>query len=122
MHTENEITAWLEPLFQAAESTDIDLWAIVQRARVPLGDGSEPKTEHRSDGEAVGEWPDLSTDEARMAVDWVCFGQLLRHELGWDASYPEDPAVVREHLRRKRDLVRHQIREQITDLEPGGLA
>jgi hypothetical protein len=86
MHTENEITAWLEPLFEAAESTDIDLWALVERATV--------------------------------RVDWVRFGQLLRHELGW-AGYPENPAVVREQLRRKRELIRHQICEQISDL--GGL-
>ena len=95
MHTENEITAWLEPLFEAAESTDIDLWAIVQQATVPQAEGSEllcsgSGTEHRSDVEAgLAEWPDLP----RLAVDWVKMGRLLRHELGWDASYPERPAA-----------------------------
>jgi hypothetical protein len=93
MHTENEITAWLEPLFEAAESTDIDLWAIVQQATIPLAEGSELRcsgslTEHRSD---VEEWPDLPVAEVRLAVDWVKMGQLLRHELGWDDSYPEHP-------------------------------
>ena len=97
MHTETEITAWLEPLFEAAESTDIDLWAIVQQATVPLAEGSELRcsgsgTEHRSDVEApLGEWPDLPDAEVRLAVDWVKMGQLLRHELGWDDSYPEHP-------------------------------
>jgi hypothetical protein len=118
MYTENEITAWLEPLFDAAESTDIDLWAIVERATVRVAEGSE--TERRSDMEAhLGVWPDLRGAEVRLVVDWVRFGRLLRHELGWDASYPEDPAVVREQLRRKRELIRHQICEQLTEF--GGL-
>jgi hypothetical protein len=97
MHTENEITAWLEPLFEAAESTDIDLWAIVQQATVPLAEGSELRcsgslTEHSSDVEApLGEWPDLPVAEVRLAVDWVKMGQLLRRQLGWDDSYPEQP-------------------------------
>jgi hypothetical protein len=118
MHTENEITAWLEPLFEAAERTDIDLWAIVERATVRVAEGSE--TEHRSDVSIdLGEWPDLPGQEVRLVVDWVRFGQLLRHELGWDASYPEDPAVAREQLRRKRALIRHEICEQLTDF--GGL-
>ena len=90
MHTETEITAWLEPLFEAAEQTDIDLWAIVQQATVALAEVPDP--EHRSDVEApLGEWPDLPDAEVRLAVDWVCFGQLLRHELGWDDSYPQHP-------------------------------
>jgi hypothetical protein len=90
MHTATEITAWLEPLFEAAERTDIDLWAIVQQATVPSAEVPDP--EHRSDVEArLGEWPDLPADEVRVAVDWVKMGQLLRHELGWDDSYPEHP-------------------------------
>ncbi len=114
MFTENEITAWLEPLFEAAESTDIDLWVIVERATVQMAEGSE--SERRSEvSPHLGEWPDLPGAEVRLVVDWVRFGQLLRHELGWDASYPEDPAMVREQLRRKRELIRHQICEQFTD-------
>jgi hypothetical protein len=102
MYTADEITAWLEPLFEAAEHTDIDLWAIVEQASVPLAEGSGLRlgcsgwgTEHRSENvEArLEEWPDLPADEVRLAVDWVCFGQLLRHELGWDANYPERPAA-----------------------------
>jgi hypothetical protein len=86
MHTETEITAWLEPLFEAAEHTDIDLWAIVQQATVAVAQVPDP--EHRSDVEArLAEWPDLPA----AAVDWVKMGQLLRHKLGWDDSYPEHP-------------------------------
>ena len=88
MHTETEVTAWLEPLFEAAEHTHIDLWAIVQQATVLLAEVSDP--EHGSDVEAgLGGWPDVP--DLNMAVDWLKFGQLLRHELGWDDSYPERP-------------------------------
>jgi hypothetical protein len=87
MHTETEVTAWLEPLFEAAEHTHIDLWAIVQQATVPVTQAPDP--EHRSDVAALPrEWPDLPA----AAVDWVKMGQLLRHELGWDESYPAEPS------------------------------
>ncbi len=114
MYTENEITAWLEPLFEAAETTDIDLWALVERATAQVDEG--PETERPSAVQAhLGEWPDLPGAEVRLVVDWIRFGQLLRHELGWDAGYPADPAVVREQLRRKRELIRHQICEKLND-------
>ncbi|BBZ37403.1 hypothetical protein [Mycobacterium conspicuum] len=121
MHTEAEITAWLEPLFAAAESTDIDLWAIVEQATLSVDEGSalrcsEAKTEHGSDVKArMGDWPDLPDAEVRLVVDWVRFGQILCHELGWDDSYPRHPAVALDQLRRNRELIGRQIRERFGD-------
>ncbi len=75
---------WLKPLFIAAEHTDIDVWQLMHQATKPLTKVPEPDLAER-----LGGWPDVP--DLTLAVDWVKFGQLLRHELGWDATYPERP-------------------------------
>jgi hypothetical protein len=81
----NDISEWLEPLFSGAEHTNLDLWQLMKQASKPL-----PQVPESDLPERLGGWPDAP--DLTLAVDWVLFGQLLRHELGWNAIYPEHPA------------------------------
>ncbi len=80
----HDISEWLEPLFSAAEHTNLNLWQLMQQANKPLRQVPESDLPER-----LGGWPDVN--DLTLAVDWVLFGQLLRHELGWDATYPAQP-------------------------------
>jgi hypothetical protein len=81
-----EISEWLQPLLDAAEhEPGIDLWAIMQQATKPL-----TRVPEFDLAERLGGRPDLP--DLTLAVDWVQFGQLLRHALDWDDCYPEQPA------------------------------
>jgi hypothetical protein len=72
----DRVSAWLEPMFAAAEDRPgIDLWDLIRAAAVPVfARAPDP-----------GDFPDLTA-----VVDWVRFGRLLREALGWD-SYPAAP-------------------------------
>lgn len=89
------ITAWLEPLFDAAEHTDINLWELMQQATKPL-----TKVQDSDLPERLGGWPDVP--DLSLALDWVKFGQLLRHELDWEARYPAQPSGRGHPVRRPR--------------------
>lgn len=70
-----ETREWLEPMLaqlddQPADEANRFIDELVTRATV-------------SDGKPVyGQ---------QCVVDWIKVGQLLRHELGWDGTYPDHP-------------------------------
>jgi len=76
----------LGPLFRAAEHADLDVWQLMRQATKPL-----PEVPESDLPERLGGWPDVP--DLTLAVDWVEFGLLLRHALGWDATYPAQPAA-----------------------------
>ena len=82
---QTDINSWLDPLFDAAITRPgIDLWAVMEEATLPL-----PQAAASTVAERLGGWPEVAY--LMLLVDWLKFGQLLRHELGWDNSYPEHP-------------------------------
>jgi hypothetical protein len=81
-----ETEEWLGPMFEAAAARDIDILPLMTAASMPAAEADTP----------IGDWlakrfPAASEGPVMRAVDWVRFGQLLRHELGWDDTYPAYP-------------------------------
>jgi hypothetical protein len=83
--TNDEVSVWLEPLFERAErDADIDLWGLMTQATHP-----RPEVPESDVGDRLGGWPDAP--DLALTVDWIQFGQLLRKRLGWE-TYPEWPS------------------------------
>lgn len=78
-----ETGEWLFPMLTEAEKRSIATALLLSPASMPAAE---------ADNE-IGDWlakhpvPGIE----HRAVDWVRFGQLLRHELGWDNTYPAYP-------------------------------
>ncbi len=81
-----ETGEWLLPLMEAAEERSIDILTLVSAATMPAVEADSPQIDALAS--MMPEGADL------RAVDWVRFGRLLRHELGWDSTYPDHPAAT----------------------------
>lgn len=86
----DETAEWLNPMMEAAEATDIDAITLMHQASMPAAEADDPFLDQLARNAPLG----LPVH----ATDWVRFGQLLRHELGWDDTYPALPdfAELRE--------------------------
>jgi hypothetical protein len=61
-----DTSAWLEPMMKAADARFPSGWMLDLSAQV---EGAR-----------------------QQAIDWVRFGYVLRHRLGWDGWYPDHPS------------------------------
>jgi hypothetical protein len=79
----DETGVWLEPMLDEADKRGIATTPLLYPASIPAAE---------ADNE-IGDWlakhPVPGVEH--RATDWVRFGQLLRHELGWDDTYPAFP-------------------------------
>jgi hypothetical protein len=76
-----ETADWLAPLMVEADGCDIDVMLLIQASEMPAAEAGSPQ---------IDALVELLPDGAKvMAVDWVRFGQLLRHELGLDQTYSD---------------------------------
>ena len=75
---------WLEPMFtEAQKRPDIDIHGLMRLASMPAAEADTPLLDRLAKNTPTG---------AHVSgMDWVRFGQLLRHELGWDDTYPAFP-------------------------------
>ena len=81
----NETGDWLAPMFEAAnERPDIDTAALMQQSTMPAAENVAPMNP------ILNRIADTMPGAVK-AIDWVRFGELLRHELGWDDTYPAMP-------------------------------
>jgi hypothetical protein len=84
-----ETNRWLQPLLIAAEQRGVDLVALRTAATMPAAEPANPAIRFLGGyAELLGGLP---ADPIVSEVDWVRFGQLLRHELGMDDTYPAFP-------------------------------
>jgi hypothetical protein len=74
-----ETADWLNPMLAEVDARNIDTRALMTQATMPAAETDVPWLENAP--ESVG----------LRGFDWVRFGQLLRHELGWDETYPAIP-------------------------------
>ncbi|EFG75186.1 hypothetical protein HMPREF0591_4864 [Mycobacterium parascrofulaceum ATCC BAA-614] len=86
-----ETDEWLAPLIAAANHSAIDVPAVVLRASMSAAEADDPAVDRLARTAPAG---------ARLSgIDWVRFGQLQRHELGWETTYPACPGFPeRRHL------------------------
>jgi hypothetical protein len=78
-----ETSEWLAPMAEAAARTDIDPHTLLQQASMPAAEADDPFLDQLARNTPPG--------ATAHGIDWVRFGQLLRHELGWDDTYPAFP-------------------------------
>ena len=74
--------AWLQPMMDAADAagmTPAETQKLMWQASMPAAESTNPHAEWRAKNAPEG--------AAIVAIDWVRFGYLLRHRLGWDDSY-----------------------------------
>lgn len=84
----DETAEWLNPMMDELQKrnsngVEIDLQELMMRATMPAAEVDSPIMNW-----VVQAVPDGATTRA---IDWVRLGQLLRHELGWDDTYPAMP-------------------------------
>ena len=79
-----ETANWLNPMREEADKRGINIEALFRSASMPAAEAAEPWLDALAEHYAVPgvQW---------RGIDWVRFGQLLRHELGWDDTYPAYP-------------------------------
>lgn len=76
-----ETDAWLAPMMEAADQvTPERMRQLMSAATMPAAETDSPTVEQLA-----------RHSEHVRGIDWVRFGQLLRHELGWDDTYPAFP-------------------------------
>ena len=105
-----ETAEWLIPLMEAANERAIDTTPLMRASTMPAVEAASPKI----DGLAS-----LMPEGAELrAIDWVRYGRLLRHELGWESTYPEHP--LSEYFKRSwnRAVELGYARMRIVDGEP----
>lgn len=83
-----DTAVWLLPMMKAMQERSIDFVDFVQlitASTMPAAEADSP----------MADWVAsiVPEDVDARAVDWLRFGRLLRHELGWDDTYP-DPAIL----------------------------
>jgi hypothetical protein len=78
-----ETAIWLDPMHEEAEKRGINIIALQRQATMPAAESGSPFVEWLSKNAPAG--------AVVRGVDWVRFGQLLRHQLGWDDAYPAYP-------------------------------
>jgi hypothetical protein len=82
----DETGKWLEPMLEAVEDRpDIDVRALIARSTMPAAKADSPHLDKLA--RLTQDAPAVKT----QGFDWVRFGELLRHELGWDETYPAYP-------------------------------
>ena len=89
----------------AAGMTPAETQKLMWQASMPAAESTNPHAEWRAKNAPEG--------AAIVAIDWVRFGYLLRHQLGWDDSYPDHPAERAwfRRLWRRRTLGSHEVVE-----------
>ena len=75
-----ETGEWLDPMLTEANARGIDTRPLMRQASMPVAE---------SDNQFLEEL--ATVVPAVKGIDWVRFGQLLRHELGWCETYPPHP-------------------------------
>jgi len=78
-----ETAEWLLPLMEAAQERLIDTGPLIMAETMPAVEADSPKIDALAS--MMPEGADL------RAVDWIRFGRLLRRELHWDNTYPDNP-------------------------------
>lgn len=81
-----ESSAWLAPMLEEADRRYIDVQALLRQAAMAAAE-ADP---HPSVDAATQQASQMPGARA-LAVDWIRLGALLRHELGWDDTYPPLP-------------------------------
>ncbi|MDT5094549.1 MAG: hypothetical protein QOH60_3912 [Mycobacterium sp.] len=79
-----ETSNWLKPMVKALdERDDIDIKQLMTQATMPAAEADDTFLDSLAESLTRGTW--------LRGFDWVRFGCLLRHELGWDDAYPAYP-------------------------------
>jgi len=79
----DETSEWLAPMLDAADANTVR--GLMVQASMPIPEADSPELD----------WLAQHDPHAR-AIDWIRFGHLLRHELGWDDTYPAEPQSPRD--------------------------
>lgn len=80
----DETSEWLAPMLSAADLSSADLASLMDRAAMPSAEADDSGVEGAA-GMFTG--PGVTV----RGIDWVRVGTLLRHDLGWDDTYPAFP-------------------------------
>ena len=80
----DETAEWLEPMFLEAQKRDIDILPLLGQASMPAAEADTPFLNWLTK-------QDFPPDMQMRGIDWVRFGQVLCHELGWCETYPAFP-------------------------------
>ena len=75
----DQTSDWLRPMIEAA-GDGIDIGALMVQSSMPVAEAASPLLDELS-----------QLDPNMVPIDWIRFGELLRHELGWDDTYPAYP-------------------------------
>jgi hypothetical protein len=69
---------------EAQKRPDIDILPLMSQSSMPAAEAHSP---------AFLDWIAnyVPADAKVTGIDWIRFGQLLRHELDWDEKYPAYP-------------------------------
>jgi hypothetical protein len=76
----DETADWLNPMLEAAKECGVDVLPLFMSSSMPAAEADTPITD----------WLAKKVPDSQ-GLDWVRFGQFLRHELGWDDTYPAFP-------------------------------
>jgi len=80
-----ETNDWLLPMIEEADRRSLEIAPFLYAASMPAAEAAT----------AWGDWlAALGPADGMRAVEWVRFGRLLRHELGWDDTYPDHPDTL----------------------------
>ena len=77
-----ETAQWLDPMMYEAEQRGVDIHQLMRQATMPATEAATPLLDWLATADIGVEF---------RGIDWVQLGQLLRHELGWDDTYPAYP-------------------------------
>jgi hypothetical protein len=80
----DETGEWLKPMLDAAEQRDIKITKLMDQAIMHAAEEDSAILDRLA---ALPAPPGIR----HWAIDWVPFGALLRHQLGWDDTYPAFP-------------------------------
>lgn len=78
---------WLNPMRDAAHLSPDEDRDLIRASCMPAAESMNPAVQWMARITQESGLPPGST----MAIDWVRYGYLLRHRLGWDDSYPNHP-------------------------------
>jgi hypothetical protein len=77
---QREIYTWLAPMLEAAENRpDIDIGRLMSQAAMPAAEAASPFLDSLAKAAPI---------DRVVGIDWIRFGELLRHELGWHETHP----------------------------------
>ena len=81
-----QTSTWLAPMMEAAELAKIDVNALLRMSTMSAVEAEYDAPDTISSA--------LPPHAPVSAIDWIRFGELLRHKLGWDDTYPALPDDV----------------------------